>query len=254
MLQVISALDGYGIEATDGRIGTVSDFLFDDRTWQIRWLVVDTGGWLSGRKVLIQPSAIGRVDHLHQQLPLALTRAQIEESPDILADQPVSSQMEFDLYGHYGWDPAWGGSYFGGNANAIALPMSSAPFIGAPALDDAAVLPPAGDPHLQSAEDVAGYHIQASDGAIGHIESFIIDDADWDIRYLIIDTRNWWPGEHVLVSPYAVQAIHWADRQIEIGATRAEVRDSPPWNPHDLIDQDYEKQLHSHYHWPGYGW
>jgi hypothetical protein len=254
MLQVISALHGYAIEAHDGRIGSVSDFLFDDQRWQLRWLVVDTGGWLSGRKVLIHPSAIGRADHLRQELPVSLTKAEIEDSPDIRDDQPVSRQMESHLYSHYGWDPVWGGSYFGGSANAIAMPLSPAPLFGAPTLVEAAGLDAAGDPHLQSVEEVTGYHIKAIDGEIGHIENFLIDDTSWDIRYLIIDTRNWWPGEHVLLSPYAVQTISWADRHLDIGATREEVKSSPPWNPLDLIDEDYEKQLHSHYHWPGYGW
>jgi len=254
MLQVISGLKGYAIEASDGTIGTVSDFLFDDKSWQMRWVVVDTGGWLTGRKVLIHPSAIGHADHLRQELPVALTKKQVEDSPDIRDDQPVSRQMEYNLYNHYGWDPVWGGSYFGGYPNAIAMPFSAAPVFGGPSVAEAGGLTTAGDPHLRSAAEVTGYHILASDGEIGHIENFLVDDALWDMRYLIIDTRNWWPGEHVLISPYAVKEISWAEHQIHIGEAREQVKASPPWNPLDLIDQDYEKQLHGHYKWPGYGW
>ena len=106
MLGVGSALKGYRIEARDGAIGIVSDFLFDDRTWKVRWLVVDTGNWLTGRLVLVHPSAIGRANYIERVLPVRLTKAQVEASPDVLQDRPVSRQNEFNLNDYYGWDPA----------------------------------------------------------------------------------------------------------------------------------------------------
>ena len=121
MLEVGSALKGYAIEASDGRIGTVGDFLFDDRTWKVRWLVVDTGTWLTGRKVLVHPSAIGRADYERRELSVSLTKSQVKGSPDILQDQPVSQQMERRLYDYYGWDPYWGDNYFGMGSMDIAL-------------------------------------------------------------------------------------------------------------------------------------
>jgi hypothetical protein len=256
MLVVGSAVKGYDIEASDGSIGTVSDLLFDDRSWLVRWLVVDTGNWLTGRQVLIHPSAIGQPDHLRRKLPVALTKIQVKESPDILQDRPVSQQMERNLYDYYGWDPIWGGSsYFG--AGALASPLVPMPYLGGSAVREAAGIASRlddGDPHLRSITAVAGYDIHARDGAIGHVESFLVDDAGWGIRYLIVDTKNWWPGKHVLVSPYAVSEIDWADNEIHLEITREQVKTSPPWDPLDLIDQIYERQLHSHYAWPGYGW
>jgi sporulation protein YlmC with PRC-barrel domain len=257
MLLVVSALKGYAIEASDGRLGTVSDFLFDDVTWKVRWLVVDTGAWLTGHKVLVHPSAIGQMDNDRRRLPVALTKAQVEASPDILQDQPVSRQMEDHLYDYYGWDPRWGGSsYFGTNPGAIASPLSPPPYFGGAAVREAAGDDPRaddGDPHLRSIAVVTGYHIHASDGEIGHVENFLVDDARWDVRYLIIDTRNWWPGQHVLISPYAVQDISWPDHQIRLDVARDQVKASPPWDPLDKIDQAYERRLHDHYGWCGYG-
>lgn len=124
MLRVVSGLKGYGIEASDGSLGTVADFLFDDRTWRIRWLVVDTGTWLSGRKVLVHPSAIGQADDDHKQLPVTLTKAQVHDSPNILQDRPVSMQMEADLFGYYGWDPMWGAGLGGAG---MAWPLAAPP-------------------------------------------------------------------------------------------------------------------------------
>lgn len=248
MLQVGSALKGYVIEASDGAIGSVSDFLFDDRTWKVRWLVVDTGNWLTGRLVLVHPSAIGRVDYIRRVLPVKLTKERVEASPDIIKDQPVSRHNEINIYGYYGWDPAWGSSYFGPNAMA--------PDVAEQAIAEAGVLSrlEGRDPHLRSLSEVTGYDIQANNGAIGHLESVLLEDDVWGIRYLIIDTRNWWPGQHVLLSPYAVKEITWSKKQIFLNVSREQVKGSPPWAPLDLIDQAYEKRLHRHYDWPGYGW
>lgn len=110
------------------------------------------------------------------------------------------------------------------------------------------------DPHLRSLSEITGYDIQASNEAIGHLESVLLKDGVCGIRYLIVDTRNWWPGEHVLLSPYAVHDIRWPKKQIFLNASREQVKASPPWAPLDLIDQAYEKRLHHHYDRSGYGW
>ncbi len=258
MLRVGAALEGYAIKAEDGEIGTVSDFLFDDRTWKVRWMVVDTGHWLTGRKVLVHPSAIGQPDHELRQLEVRLSKAQVEGSPDIRQDEPVSLQMERDMYGYYGWNPLWGGvGSFWGYPNAISTPLVASPIYGG-ASDLAGVDGPAppedGDPHLRSVLDVSGYHILATDGSIGHIENLLLDDTNWGTRYLIIDTSNWWAGQHVLLSPFAVMEIRWGEREIRVNLTRVQIRESPPWQKLNLIDQAYQTRLHTHYGWPGYGW
>jgi hypothetical protein len=264
MLQLVSALKGFAIVAKDDAIGTVSDFLFDDRTWKVRWLVVDTGRWLKGRKVLVHPSAIGDADYGQRELHVALTKAQVKDSPDILQDRPVSRQMQNSLYSYYGWDPLWGEGMlgvglYGAGMGAVASPLSARPFFGAGAvreaereaehgddhLDD-------GDPNLRSISEVTGYHVHAANGSIGHVQDFLV--GDWGVRYLVVDTSNWWFGKHVLISPYAVKEIEWSDRHIRLDISREQVKASPPWNPGEMVDQEFEKRLHSHYDWPGYGW
>ena len=111
-----------------------------------------------------------------------------------------------------------------------------------------------GDPHLRDLTSVTGYHIHATDGGICHVENFLLDDANWAIDYLIVDTSNWWIGKHVLISPYAVQNISWADEQIRLKVTREQVKTSPAWDPLDVIEQTYRRRLHTHYGWPGLGW
>ena len=72
----------------------------------------------------------------------------------------------------------------------------------------------ANDVHLRSANKVTGYRIGATDGDIGHVEDFIIDDETWEIRYMVVDTQNWWPGKKVLVAP------QWIGRMLSTGSTR----------------------------------
>ncbi len=262
MLNVVSSLKGFAIQAKDGGLGTVSDFLFDDSTWKVRWLVVDTGKWLTGRKVLIHPSAVGHADYGSRELTVALTKTQVKDSPDIAQDRPVSQQMQNDLYGYYGWDPLWGGGMYsgglyGGAMGGIASPLSTRAYFGAGAVREAErdeVSYNEGDPNLRSIAEVTGYHVHATDGNIGHVENFLVDSESWGVRYLIVDTSNWWVGQHVLLAPYAVKDVDWPGHRIQLDVTRDKVKSSPSWNPANIIGGDFEKRLHSHYDWPGYGW
>ena len=85
-----------------------------------------------------------------------------------------------------------------------------------------------------------------------HVDNFLVDDASWDIRYFLVDTRNWWLGQHVLLAPYAVREITWPDQRIWLNVDRGQVKASPPWDPFKMIDEAYAHGLHRHYGWPGY--
>ena len=254
MLEAISALKGFAIEATDGRMGTVVDFLFDDASWKVRWLVVDCGSWLKGRKVLIHPSAVSYVALEDEQFDVELTKAQVEASPELLEHQPVSRQMESRLYDYYGWDPLGEEApNLVPSSGAMASPLSAPPWICAQGSDEPPEDAAAGedDDHLQSIVEVMGYHIHAIDGEIGHVENFLFDDQDWSLRYFVVDTSNWWFGKRVLISPHAVKAIEWSDRQVQLDVSRQQVEASPPWDPLVAFDEIYAKRLHEHYGWPG---
>jgi hypothetical protein len=260
MQQVLSALNGFAVEATDGQIGTVKDFLVDDQTWKLRWLVVHTGGWLHSERVLLHPSVIGIADFQRQLLPVSLTKQRVAHSPAIASDLPVSRQFQSNLYDYYGWDPFWGGaSYFGANVyegGGLVAPYGDGPHPGTAADRDlqAAGSENAADLHLRSIAEMTGYHVQASDGPIGHIEGFIADDTTWTIRYIIVATRNWWPGQHVLLSPFAIREVNWAGREVWLHVSQSNVKSSPPWEPLAAVDEAYQRSLHNHYQWPGYGW
>jgi PRC-barrel domain len=256
MLFAVSGLEGCPIAASDGRIGAVKDFLFDDRSWQIRWVTVDTGDWLPGRKVLIHPSAIAPLKIPPKpRLPMMspgdslevnvnLTRQQIEASPEAREDDPVSRDMTALLYDYYGWDPDWGGTNIGESAIVAEAAERQAADI---------ETGPEGESHLRSAAAVKGYHVHASDGELGHVENLLADDANWDIRYLVIATRSWWPGKIVQLAPYAVTDVDWLDRQVKLNVTRDQVRSAPAWDPLAMTDEVGEQQWRRHFGWPGYG-
>jgi hypothetical protein len=255
MLQAISALKGFAIEASDGRMGTAADFMFDDASWRVRWLVVDCGSWLKGRKVLVSPSAVSYADLEDEECEVELTKAQVEGSPELLEHQPVSRQMQSRLYGHYGWDPLWDEApNLGAAPGEMASPLRAPPALAGQTMEgprDEAAVSEEADDHLHSVFEVIGCHVDAIDGEIGHVENFLFDNEDWRLRYLIVDTSNWWFGKRVLISPHAVKAIVRSDGKVHLDVSREQVQSSPPWDPLAAFDQAYATRLHGHYGWPG---
>jgi hypothetical protein len=248
MLRSTKELRGYTICATNGDIGKVHEFYFDDLIWIVRYLVVDTGNWLPGRKVLLWPGVLGQPDWEAHALPVGLTKERVESSPPISADEPVSRQMETDLYTYYGWPPYWRGglSPLGVGAAAAAETLARA------VAEKERTEDQESDPHLRSTREVIGYHIQARDGEIGHVEDLIVEDANWFIRYLVIDTRNWLPGRKVLVSPAWAEEVNWAERKVHVGLGREAIENSPEFDPSLPVNREYEVRLYDYYGRPKY--
>lgn len=251
MLWNASKVKGYAIAARDGNIGKVSDLLFDDASWLIRWLVVDTGDWLTRRRVLLPTSTLGHANEQRREFSVKLTMQQVENSPDIDTERTVSRQMETNIYGHYGWSPYWGsglsmGGY--GYGSIMSAPVL-APVPEARRIEDEALEMQRrhDDPHLRSVEAVDGYHIHATDGEIGHVEDMLVEEADWSIHYLVVETKNWWPGKKVLISPRSAQEINWADRTVALSIGRERIKNSPTYDAATIIDRDYENRFNTHY-------
>jgi uncharacterized protein YrrD len=261
MLRKLEAMSGFTIQAVDGEIGRVDDFLFDDQNWTIRYLVVDTGGWLSGRQVLISPVALESPQWEIETLPVNLTQEQVESSPEISRDQPVSRQQEEILHAHYGWPLYWagGGPVQMGYAGMAGPPPAST--IAAQAAVQRAKVAAeqsqetqeeSGDPNLRSVKEVTGYQIAATDGEIGHVTDFFASEQDWIIRYMLVKTRNWLPGRTVLIAPNWIERISWTESQVQVDLTREQIKDSPEYEPGHPVGREYETELYRHYGFPGY--
>ncbi len=244
MLYNAGTLKGYKLASLDGEIGKIKEFYFDDRHWAVRYLVADSGNWLMDRQVLISPHALSAISRGGQYISVNLTKKQIEESPSLESHKPVSRQFEVSYYGYYGWPMYWDGSSMWGPYPYIVHDRDNK--------TETARDKKTWDPHLRSTHEVSGYHIQARDGEIGHVEDFVIDDEMWAIRYLIIGTQNWWPGKKVLVSPQWIERVSWSESKAFANLTREAIQQSPEYTEESLLTRDYEIGLHRHYNRQGY--
>ena len=232
------------MDSLNGEIGKVREFYFDDRHWTIRYLVADTGNWLTGRHVLISPYALADVGAEDRHIAIELTKKQIQDSPPLYSDKPVSRQFEDAYYGYYGWPVYWEGPHSWGASPYVVRDRKQ--------WKDSSQGEKAWDPHLRSTHEVSGYQIQAADGEIGHVEDSIIDDETWTIRYLIVNTRNWWPGKKVLVSPQWIERVSWSEAKVFVNLSRETIRQSPEYTEESPLTRDYETGLHLHYNRLGY--
>jgi uncharacterized protein YrrD len=218
------SLIGYEIRATDGDLGTIDEFYFDDETWAVRYIVVETGNWLSGRKVLISPVAFGKPDVESRKISVNLTSAQVGSSPDFDTKRPVYLQHEAALHAHYQWP--WRGGY-GGTFGTTPLPL---PGEGVSVELEIPGSERRDDPHLRSTGQVTSYHIHATDGEIGNVDDFIVDDENWEIRFLVVDTGNWLQGQKVHIRSQSVTRVEWADSSVHLDLTRESIKNSPEKN------------------------
>lgn len=226
MLQSIKQLIGNKLGATDGDIGHVKDFYFNDHNWVVRYVVADTGNWLMERQVLLSPHAFGYAYPAGKAMLVKLTRKQIEDSPSVETHKPVSRQFEEDYHRHYGWPYYWEGDGLWGMSGFPILELPATFPTGQP---PAATGPKAerADAHLRSTQAVNGYHIQATDGIIGHICDYLIDDKSWAIKQLVIRTGNRFTGKEVQVAISHVTQISYELSKVYVNLNTDAVQKSP---------------------------
>ena len=230
MQHSLRSMIGFSIRATDGDLGKVHEFYFDDAMWIIRYMVVETGSWLSDRKVLISLAALGKPDWESRTFPVNLTCNQVRNSPDIDTQRPVYRQHEATLHEYYQWPQYWEGGY------GRALGITPYPLFENPVLPESPKSKEQDDPHLRSTRQVTGYHIHATNGEIGHVADFMVNDKNWELRYMVVDTGNWLPGKKVLISPSWIKSVNWDDASVTIDRMRESVKNSPDADPAKAID------------------
>ena len=232
MLFAASGLIGRPVDASDGRIGAVRDFLLDQRGWAVRWMVVDPGPRLPGRKVLIHPSAVAPI-HLpprpafpmlsfgeEMAVSVGLTLRQVEGGPDAREDEPLTGQLEQRLFDHFGWDPFW-----------------SAPLPGSEAANGRSSGQPAAPPHLCSAAALKGFEVFGADGKIGSVDNVFLDDAGWAARCLVVATGGWLTGKLVQLPLRAVRGIDGQACSVTLDVSRDQVDSAPAWDPVAMVGE-----------------
>jgi hypothetical protein len=251
MLKSADKMEGYKLHTVDGEIGKVNSFLFSDENWEILYLVADTGNWLMDRLVLVSPVALRQPNKDDDFIPVNLSKEQIENSPPISEHQPVSRQYEQQLFGYYQWPVYWnaGAGYY---PFAAGYPDTAPPIVQEISGRQRNKPHSEENPHLRDTREVKGYNIQAADGEIGHVEDFIIDDITWEIKYIIVDTKNWLPGKKVIISPRWINKIEWTESKVYVNFTKEKIQNSPEYKSESEINRQYEEKLFSHYDRQGY--
>lgn len=250
VLRTVTELKRYTIGATDGTIGSVEDLYFDDQMWVIRYLVVATGEWLSSRRVLISPISIRNANWAERILPVSITRDQVTSSPDIDTDKPVSQQHEMHYLGYHGYPYNCGGSGLWGIQPTPGIMASHLGYGATNPADRRAQAERSrseaeadaerharDDHHLRSCITVMTYHLHASDGDIGHVQDFLVDEASWAIKYMIVKTSSWWIGQQVLIAPQWIVGFHWDDNFVVVDLTRDAVKNAPPYKLGIQVDR-----------------
>ncbi|MGF6755850.1 PRC-barrel domain-containing protein [Paraburkholderia sp. GAS42] len=255
MLRTIESLKGCTVAASDGEIGSIEEVYFDDEAWGIRYLVVKTGNWISERRVLISPYSVRHSDPGATSVHVDLTRQQVSDSPAIDTHKPVSRQHEAEYLRYYGYPNYWGGLGVWGMSSYPAFGPGLLPDVSTDTREQLALYAdkPPGDSHLRSTDAVDGYHIEAADGVFGHVSGFIFDDQTWTMRYLVVDTRNWWPAaKEVLIATDWIFLIDWYETTVSTELTRDAIKDSPAYDSSVPVVRDYETELYAFYGKKGY--
>lgn len=244
MLRLLKEIEGYQIQAVDGVLGSAHDFLFSDQDWNIRYLVVDTGNWLPGRRVLIYTGALDQPNWSQKLFPVNLTKDAIEKSPHLDAHKPVSRQHEMELFRHYKWVPYW--------APAPGAIPPVAPVEGPDQVDQSG-LEEETDPHLRSFREVCGYHVETADNKrTGHVEDFVVNDEDWIARYFVVDTRDFLPGKRVLLATEWAQEIWYKERVVRFDVKENDIKEGPEFDPNLPVNRETEERLYDFYGRPVY--
>ncbi|MEK7393306.1 MAG: PRC-barrel domain-containing protein [Fibrobacterota bacterium] len=245
MLSKANTLKGYALNGLDGELGTVEEFHFDDLHWTIRYLVAETGDWLADRKVMISPYALNFVDNDRRSVSVDLTWKQIEESPRLEGNDPVTREFEESYHAHFGWPGYWDGPYAWGALPYLLMQAGKKAYTALSPKQPK-------DPHLRSTSDMTGVVIHALDGEIGRIVDFIIDDNSWSIRYMIVDSGPWWHGKRILISPRWLERLDWNGSKAFLKFSRDTIRSAPEYVEVPLVSREYENSLHNHYLRKGY--
>ncbi len=250
MKRNVKSLIGFTIGALDGEIGKVNEFYFDDESFTIRYLIAETGNWLSGRKVLISSDALLATDWKNEIFQVNLTIDEIKSSPDIDTEKPVSRQEEIKLNQHYPWRSYWEGSLWASGVGAAGMVMPTPlPLPEEINTERKGEIDPSfeGNQHLRSTRKIVGYYIEAGDGEIGKVEDFILDDESWIIDFIVVDTGNWIAGKKVLIAPELIKEISWSKSVVEVKASVEIIKNSPEYDFGQPLSVVYTTKLLDYY-------
>lgn len=252
MLRKLKNLEGFKVHGRDGDLGKVKDFYFDQHRFILRYVVVDTGSWLKNELTLISTEAFEKINYKAQEILVDLSSAELEEAPALAKNKPVSKVMEERVVKHFDWPIYWSSPHPSDGPPIQAGSIMREKLFNFENLTDEEKQAEEEEieSNLRSFNEVRGYHIQAEDKEFGHLEDIFVDEENWVIRYLLIDTRNILPGKNVLIAPEWLQHISWNQEKIFVSKSKEEIKNAPEYREEKsdyLVDRKYEEKLYNHY-------
>lgn len=243
MLLLQSELRNFTLHAQDGDLGRCRDFLFDDAKWVLRYMEANTGKWLLGRRVLISPISIDEPILESKKIPVKLSKREIEEAPGADTETPISEQFERTYYGYFGYPYYWvGGDVWGLHGYPGDLLQGAGYYQSTFEPEEEEKIKKS---HLRSMREVDGYTIHAVDEEIGHVADFVLDTANWAVRYLVVDIRRWLSGPRVLVSPQWIDRVSWHQKQVYVDVGKQAIATAPKFEM--PITRDDELAVFTHF-------
>ncbi len=240
---------GAKVHALDGDIGKVSDIYFDDKTWNLRYIVITSGSWLDSRELLLIPSSLRVPDPFYDTIITDMTRDKVQKSPSVFTDLPVSRQYENQLHRYYAWSPYW---YYPMHAGFGIYPYPAVVPKPESTLNEEMKqrqdkrLENA-DPNLRSFNEIKKYKIDATDKELGKIEDLLIERESALITHLVLDTIEWWPSKHVAIETSFIEKINYGLRWIEVGLDSKAIKDAPAFSDSASSNPAYMESLASYY-------
>jgi uncharacterized protein YrrD len=236
--KLINTVYGLSLQAKNGEIGNVDDVYFDDKDWTLRYFVTDNSNFLPGRRVLISPASITEIDFERNIIPVSLSKKEIELSPVVRQGLLPSRETEMELKSYYNWPVYWGSSYLIGAGD---LREDQASMRGSK--EEIEI-----DPDLKSCNEVIGFSIESKNRTIGYLHDYVFDAESWEIRYLVVDTKNWLLNDKkILLAIDWIEKFDW-DKSVFITDLKSkDIRESPAYKPGEKINREYESKLFDHY-------
>lgn len=258
MLRSLKEILGYTLQATDDILGQCKDFIFDDGLWVTRYMVADTGNWLHHHKVLIAPVLLGEPDWRTERIPVKLSRQQIEACPPLEEHAPISREYEISYHEHFEIPFYWMGADFREgmpNAAGVVQPVEDIELDEQPAPEKTEPRNPGSDNlegALRSATEVMSYMVSATDGEMGRIDDIIIEDDNWVIRYLAIDTGVLIPDRKILINTEWIDSVSWTETTVKVDLTQDAIRNCPDYDANEAVNREYEVRLYDYHGRPRY--
>lgn len=240
MKRNIKDLLGFAIETVDEEKATAQDVLFDEELWVVRYLEADFGNLFKSRRVLIPKSFLEMPNWEMKNFPIELRKADIEMCPRLENHLPVSRKYEEELFKHYEILPYWTSA----QAGALGMYYPPRPLkVPHQVVDEEDI-----DSRLRSYNEVTGYKINALDGSFGHVTDMIVDDSEWQILYLVIDTKNWVPWSRKVIIPIDfTDEISYENREISINLHTETIKNSPEYKSAESISRELEEAFYDFY-------